>query len=125
MDPESILLRSADFYSSHDIEVILGKEVSGEAERERGERERESEAVSVLPQATGVDVAGKKVSFSDGEAIGYDKLLLATGSKSVPVSVCSLCCVVTMTAVLSRAVRLVAWASVWDASCLPHDMPTC
>ena len=91
--------------------------------RER-ERERES-AVSVLPQATGVDVAGKKVSFSDGEAIGYDKLLLATGSKSVTVSSYSLCCVVTMTAVLSRAVRLVAWASVWDASCLPHDTPTC
>ena len=25
----SILLRPAEFYSSHDIEVILGKEVSG------------------------------------------------------------------------------------------------
>ena len=29
MSADSILLRSAEFYSSHDIEVILGKEVSG------------------------------------------------------------------------------------------------
>ena len=34
-------------------------------------------------QATGVDKEGKTVKFSDGEEIGYDKLLLATGSKSV------------------------------------------
>ena len=34
-------------------------------------------------QATGVDKEGKKVKFSDGEEISYDKLLLATGSKSV------------------------------------------
>ena len=32
-------------------------------------------------QATGVDVEGKKVNFSDGEAVSYDTLLLATGSK--------------------------------------------
>lgn len=57
VSPESIQLRSADFYSSHDIEVVLGKE------------------------AVGVDKEGKKVKFSDGEEIRYDKLLLATGSK--------------------------------------------
>ena len=30
-----------------------------------------------------MDKEGKKVKFSDGEEISYDKLLLATGSKSV------------------------------------------
>ena len=40
----------------------------------------------VCPQATGVDKEGKKVKFADGEDIGYDKLLLATGSKSVHTS---------------------------------------
>ena len=37
-------------------------------------------------QATGVDKEGKKVRFSDGEEISYDKLLLATGSKLVQLS---------------------------------------
>ena len=40
-------------------------------------------AMVTLPQAIGVDKEGKKVKFSDGEDIGYDKLLLATGSKLV------------------------------------------
>ena len=57
LTPDSIALRSSDFYSTHSIEVMLGKE------------------------ATGVDVEGKKVNFADGEAISYDSLLLATGAK--------------------------------------------
>ena len=42
--------------------------------------------VMCAPQATGVDKEGKKVKFADGEDISYDKLLLATGSKSVHTS---------------------------------------
>lgn len=41
-------------------------------------------AMVILLQAIGVDKEGKKVKFSDGEEIKYDKLLLATGSKLVP-----------------------------------------
>ena len=32
-----------------------------------------------------MDVSGKKVNFSDGASVGYDTLLLATGSRSVMV----------------------------------------
>ncbi len=51
------MLRSAEFYSSHNIDVQLNRE------------------------ATGVDLAGKTVSFASGEPQSYDALLLATGSK--------------------------------------------
>lgn len=53
------MLRSAEFYSSHNIDVQLNRE------------------------ATGVDLAGKTVSFASGEPQSYDALLLATGSKWV------------------------------------------
>ncbi len=56
MPAADIALRPGDFYSSHDIELMLGKEMIG------------------------LNLADKKVSFQDGESMGYDSLLLATGS---------------------------------------------
>lgn len=53
----ALKLRSAEFYSSHGIEVQLDRE------------------------ATSVDLAGKTVTFASGEPQSYDTLLLATGSK--------------------------------------------
>ena len=52
---EALPLRSAQFYRDHDIEVLLGKEV------------------------TRVDAAAKTIKFTDGSATSYDSLLLATG----------------------------------------------
>ena len=57
LSANSIALRPAEFYSTHDIEVQLGREM------------------------TSLDLAGKKVTYSDGESQTYDSLLLATGSK--------------------------------------------
>ena len=37
--------------------------------------------LSLGAQATKLDIAGKKVTFADGETLSYDSLLLATGSK--------------------------------------------
>ncbi len=57
-DPEASwpLLRPKQAYDDWDIEVLTGHEV------------------------TAVDTEGRKVSCGNGETIGYDKLLLATGS---------------------------------------------
>ncbi len=46
------------WYRDHDVELMLGTEV------------------------TAVDPAGRVVTLPDGETLGYDKLLLATGSRS-------------------------------------------
>jgi NADPH-dependent 2,4-dienoyl-CoA reductase/sulfur reductase-like enzyme len=51
-----VLLRDEEFYKTHDIEVLRGREV------------------------TEVDPSAKKVSFSDGSSINFDTILLATGS---------------------------------------------
>jgi nitrite reductase/ring-hydroxylating ferredoxin subunit/thioredoxin reductase len=54
---DKIILRPESFYKEHNIELQLGKE------------------------ATSVDPASKCVKFSDGSALNYDCLLLATGAK--------------------------------------------
>ena len=61
--PDSLPLRSEDFYRSHDIEVLLGKQVAE------------------------VDAAAKAVTFADGEVLSYHALLLATGGKARPLEV--------------------------------------
>jgi NADPH-dependent 2,4-dienoyl-CoA reductase/sulfur reductase-like enzyme/nitrite reductase/ring-hydroxylating ferredoxin subunit len=55
-DSEPGMLRSADFYEEHDIEVLTKHEVIG------------------------IDVADKRIEFQGGSSLKYDKLLLATGS---------------------------------------------
>lgn len=54
-EPEWMPLRSEEFFAEHDIDRIVGKTV------------------------TGVDIAGKKVSFDDGSDMAFDRLLVATG----------------------------------------------
>ncbi|MEX2016433.1 MAG: FAD-dependent oxidoreductase, partial [Candidatus Hydrogenedentales bacterium] len=54
-----IPLRSADFYRSHNIEVLIGATV------------------------TRVDAKARAVSLADGTSISYDRLLLATGADPV------------------------------------------
>jgi 3-phenylpropionate/trans-cinnamate dioxygenase ferredoxin reductase subunit len=55
---EQIFLRPADFYAEQEIEVLLGV------------------------SATGVSPDTNTVSFSDGQVVRYDKLLLATGVRA-------------------------------------------
>ena len=52
------LRRSSDHFESHRIELVHG-------------------------QATAVDAAGHKVILGDGSAMGYDKLLIATGAEPI------------------------------------------
>lgn len=54
-DPEWMPLRPDDFFEEHAIEVLREKE------------------------ATSVDAARKTITFSDGESLPYDSLLIATG----------------------------------------------
>ncbi len=54
--PDSLPWRDEKFYQEYDIELLLGR------------------------RATGVDAAQKKVALADGASLGYDALLLATGS---------------------------------------------
>lgn len=54
---DQIVLRSAEFYQQHDIEVQLDRTV------------------------TNVDVNTKTIAFKNGEPLGYDSLLIATGSQ--------------------------------------------
>ena len=61
--PDSLPLRGEEFYRSHDIEVLLGKQV------------------------VKVDAAAKAITFADGEALSYHSLLLAPGGKARPLEV--------------------------------------
>ena len=61
--PETLPLRDADFYPSHDIETLLGKQV------------------------VQVDPVAKSVSLADGAVLSYDGLLLATGGQARPLEV--------------------------------------
>jgi apoptosis-inducing factor 3 len=54
-EPEWMPLRADDFFTAHNIEVILGREV------------------------VQVDVEKKTLTFNDGNALTYDSLLVATG----------------------------------------------
>lgn len=54
-EPEWMPLRPEEFYSEHDIELLCGREV------------------------TRVDAAAKTVTFSGGDTLTYDALLVATG----------------------------------------------
>ncbi|MEV3979767.1 FAD-dependent oxidoreductase [Nonomuraea sp. NPDC049758] len=54
---DKIFVHDRSWYDEHDVELRLGVEV------------------------TGIDPAGHRVTLSDGEQLGYDRLLLATGSR--------------------------------------------
>jgi len=54
-EPEWMPLRSEDFYTENNIEILIKKEV------------------------VDVDTAAKQITFQDGEKLGYDSLLIATG----------------------------------------------
>jgi NADPH-dependent 2,4-dienoyl-CoA reductase/sulfur reductase-like enzyme/nitrite reductase/ring-hydroxylating ferredoxin subunit len=54
-EPEWMPLRAEEFYKEHDIELLLGREV------------------------TRVDAAAKTVTFEGGDTLAYDALLVATG----------------------------------------------
>ncbi len=54
-EPEWIPLRGADFYKQHGIETLSEREVAS------------------------VNIEQKLIAFTDGETLGYDKLLVATG----------------------------------------------
>ena len=56
--PDSLPLRGEDFYQSHDIETLLGRQVIQ------------------------VDPVAKSIAFVDGAVLSYDSLLLATGGKA-------------------------------------------
>ncbi|GAB6033524.1 Apoptosis-inducing factor 3 [Chamberlinius hualienensis] len=56
VDVKTIFLRPPEFYSSADIQVLMNKE------------------------AKSIDILKKKVLFTDGQEINYDKLLIATGA---------------------------------------------
>ena len=56
-EPEWLPLRSDDFFAEHDIEVIQGREI------------------------TRIDAAKKTITFSDGEILRSDALLIATGGQ--------------------------------------------
>lgn len=55
--PQKMLYRSPEFYKLNDVELMLGRRV------------------------VGLDVETKRVILEDGEEIGYDRLLIATGSR--------------------------------------------
>jgi 3-phenylpropionate/trans-cinnamate dioxygenase ferredoxin reductase component len=57
-DRESFVVHDADWYAEHKVDLMLGT------------------------TATSVDTAAKEVELVDGRRIGYDKLLLATGSRA-------------------------------------------
>ncbi|MER6578098.1 FAD-dependent oxidoreductase [Nonomuraea sp. NPDC001023] len=54
---DKIFVHDRSWYAEHDVELRLGVEV------------------------TGIDPAAHRVTLSDGEQLGYDRLLLATGSR--------------------------------------------
>jgi 3-phenylpropionate/trans-cinnamate dioxygenase ferredoxin reductase subunit len=54
---EDLALRPASWYSDHAVELLLGT------------------------RAAGLDCARRKVTLADGEALGYEQLLIATGSR--------------------------------------------
>jgi 3-phenylpropionate/trans-cinnamate dioxygenase ferredoxin reductase component len=56
VDRETIFVHPADWYGTHDVELLLGTAI------------------------TGIDRGRREVTLSGGEHLGYDKLLLATGS---------------------------------------------
>lgn len=72
-----ISLRSEDFYKQNGIEMKLGKEVSWVS------FDHMTDHVIAHFKVTSVDTAAKMVMVGD-EAIRYDKLLLATGSRYAP-----------------------------------------
>ena len=41
----------------------------------------------ILGRATGIDAAGHRVTLDDGRILSYDRLLLATGARAIPVQV--------------------------------------
>jgi NADPH-dependent 2,4-dienoyl-CoA reductase/sulfur reductase-like enzyme/nitrite reductase/ring-hydroxylating ferredoxin subunit len=56
-DPEWMPLRGDDFYAEHEIEIVFDKEV------------------------TNVDAGTRQITFADGETMGCDSLLIATGGE--------------------------------------------
>jgi NAD(P)H-nitrite reductase large subunit len=70
---DKIILRPESFYKEHNIELQLGKEVIYKSQFKLSEE--------LILKATSVDPASKCVKFSDGSALNYDCLLLATGAK--------------------------------------------
>jgi NAD(P)H-nitrite reductase large subunit len=60
---EWIPLRSPEFYAENAIDLRLGT------------------------AATAIDVAGRRVMLDRGEALGFDKLLLATGAEPIRLQV--------------------------------------
>lgn len=56
LEEEKLFLRPAGYYEEHRIELVLGV------------------------RATGLDTARRSVRLSDGRALGYDRLLVATGA---------------------------------------------
>ncbi|HEU4713025.1 MAG TPA: FAD-dependent oxidoreductase [Pyrinomonadaceae bacterium] len=62
-DPEWMPLRTPEFFSEHDISVVLNKEVSR------------------------VDAAAKTITFDSGETMDYDAALVATGGAPVRLNI--------------------------------------
>src|SRR4030095_1739359 len=62
-DPEWMPLRSEEFFSEHDIRLVLNKEV------------------------TRVDSQSKRIIFESGETMDYDSLLVATGGAPVRLNI--------------------------------------
>ena len=62
-DAESLMLRPLSFYADHKIELILNVKVAA------------------------VDRAAKTVRLADGKTFGYDRLILATGSRARPLAI--------------------------------------
>ncbi|MDX6679037.1 MAG: nitrite reductase large subunit, partial [Solirubrobacteraceae bacterium] len=56
-DPETLQLRPAEWYADHDVELVLGRWV------------------------TSIDTAAGTLELDDGQALAFDKLVLATGSQ--------------------------------------------
>ena len=63
MDEEGLELRGADFYAEAGVELRTGV------------------------RATAIDRAARTVALSDGAAVAYDKLVLATGARNRPLNV--------------------------------------
>ena len=58
VDEDSVALRPAGWYEDNQVELILGR------------------------RAVGLDAAARRLELDDGTALGYEKLLIATGSRA-------------------------------------------